>query len=137
MYLVCVPYTMALDIFKRFISQPAIFVFSMLQSLATITSCISCFTPVYQVLQITNFISSVTKLDVYQVLQSGVSSVTITSCIAGVHLLAVSVLRVFNSLAVYQVLVSVSGVTITSFLSVGTVIGCKSSVTLLCNRCYS
>ena len=51
-----------------------------------------CFTPVYQVLQITNFLSSVTKLAVYQMLQSGVSSVTITSSIASVHLLAVSVL---------------------------------------------
>ena len=133
---------MALLWVKKFISKPAIFVFSMLQSLA-----------VYQVLQslavyhallsslsgiaITIFISSVTKLAVYQVLQSGVLSVTITNCIAGDHLLAVSVLQVFKSLAVYQVLVSVSGVAITSFLSVGTVIGCISSVTLLCIRCYS
>ena len=133
---------MALAIFKKFISQQAIFVFSMLQSLA-----------VYQVLQslavyhvfhsclsgitITNFISSVTKLAVYQVLQCGVSNVTLTSCIAGVHLLAVSVLRVFKSLAVYQVLVSVSGVTITSFLSVGTVIKCISSGSFLYIKCYT
>ena len=99
-----------------------------------------CFTPVYQVLQITNFLSSVTKLAVYQVLQSGVSSVTITSCIAGVHLLAVSVLRVFKSLAVYQVLVSVSGVTITSFLSVGShwlYIKCYTPVYQVLHSCVS